>query len=255
MSDIIVTGQIYVIVNTITNKKYVGQTVSHRKNKGIYKPFGYMGRFNDHISEAICNTKKKQCRYLNNAIRHYGKTVFEISLLTSCCLNDLDLMEKQFIKSENTLYPFGYNLTCGGKGAKVVKTNNDVEPLQTNLPSKKGGCSMRSIETRSKISQQLKSSMNSQEFREKRMKHSQNQHYKNKLKRFEGVIINIQEIDKYIYERKHSIIVKINNIQTNFVGKFETKETLRVRAKEFLKNIATTAMLPNCSGNPQSSDY
>ena len=31
-----------------------------------------LGRFKDHISEAKCNTKKNQCWYLNNAIRHYN---------------------------------------------------------------------------------------------------------------------------------------------------------------------------------------
>jgi hypothetical protein len=54
-----ITGVIYIIENKETNKKYVGQTVSHRKNKGKYRPFGYVGRFNDHVSEALNNTKKK----------------------------------------------------------------------------------------------------------------------------------------------------------------------------------------------------
>ena len=52
-------GLIYCITNEVNNKQYIGQTVSHRKNKGKYRPFGIDGRLNDHISEAICNTKKK----------------------------------------------------------------------------------------------------------------------------------------------------------------------------------------------------
>ena len=52
-----VVGQIYLIKNTITNKNYVGQTLSHRKNHNKYRPFGFIGRFKDHIGEAICNTK------------------------------------------------------------------------------------------------------------------------------------------------------------------------------------------------------
>lgn len=40
-----------------------------------------MGRFYDHISEAINNTKNKQCMYLNNAIRKYGKDNFTCKLL------------------------------------------------------------------------------------------------------------------------------------------------------------------------------
>ena len=53
-----VVGHIYLITNIQTNKQYVGQTLSHRKNKTKYRPFGYQGRFKDHISEAVCNTKK-----------------------------------------------------------------------------------------------------------------------------------------------------------------------------------------------------
>ena len=102
-----ISGQIYYIENTNTKKGYVGQTLTHRKNKGKYKPFGYNGRFKDHISEALCNTKKKQCRYLNNAIRLYGSEVFIVKLLHECPREDLDSKEKEYILTMNTLYPNG----------------------------------------------------------------------------------------------------------------------------------------------------
>ena len=47
-----ITGEIYKITNKISNKLYVGQTLSHRKNKGKYRPFGHIARLNDHISES-----------------------------------------------------------------------------------------------------------------------------------------------------------------------------------------------------------
>lgn len=55
-----VNGEIYIITNIVTKKSYVGQTVSHRKNRKKYRPFGYNGRFKDHISEAMCNTKAQK---------------------------------------------------------------------------------------------------------------------------------------------------------------------------------------------------
>ena len=76
-----VLGEIYCMTNTVTKKQYIGQTVSHRKNRIKYRPFGYIGRFNDHISEALNNTKKKQCTYLNNSIRKYGKDIFTVKLI------------------------------------------------------------------------------------------------------------------------------------------------------------------------------
>jgi len=58
-----ITGEIYIITNNISNKSYIGQTRSHGLNKLKYRPFGYMGRFKDHISESKPN-KKNICRYL-----------------------------------------------------------------------------------------------------------------------------------------------------------------------------------------------
>jgi len=109
-----VYGLIYEMTNTSNNMKYVGQTVSHRKNKDRYRPFGIMGRFKDHINEAINNTKKCQCSYLNNAIRKYGKDTFIVELIEICILSDLDEREQHFIKERNTIFPLGYNLTTGG---------------------------------------------------------------------------------------------------------------------------------------------
>ena len=110
-----VSGHIYLITNKINNKKYVGQTRSHRLNHKKYRPFGYIGRLKDHISEALCNTKKNQCKYLNNAIRKYGKEKFDVELLLICDIKNLNMYEKLMINTYNTFYPCGYNLTKGGQ--------------------------------------------------------------------------------------------------------------------------------------------
>lgn len=114
-----VMGEIYRIQNIANGKCYVGQVVTHRLNKGKYRPFGYVGRFNDHVSEAMNNTKKKQCTYLNNAIRKYGKDNFKVVFLRRCSLDQLDELEQQGIKIYGSLYPNGYNLTKGGKNLRV----------------------------------------------------------------------------------------------------------------------------------------
>jgi hypothetical protein len=74
-----VKGHIYKITCEKTNKVYVGQTYSHIKNHGKYRPAGYLKRFAGHISEAVTNTKQKQCTYLNNAIRMYGKESLSVN--------------------------------------------------------------------------------------------------------------------------------------------------------------------------------
>jgi hypothetical protein len=250
----LVKGQIYIISNLSTNISYVGQTVTHRKNHNKYRPFGYIGRFKDHISEAICNTKKKQCCYLNNAIRKYGAESFKVELIVNCELAELDSLEEKYIEEHNTLYPNGYNLTKGGKVFKIPSDITNESELKT--PVKRGGCKSRSQETKELISKRLKEANNNTEVREKFMKKAQAQHNDYKLDKFIEKLneqIDIDNLDKYIFERSNKdvkyIRVKIGNAMTSFVGKYESMEELYKRARLFL-DIVVQATLPNCSGNP-----
>uniref|UniRef100_A0A6C0AP26 GIY-YIG domain-containing protein n=1 Tax=viral metagenome TaxID=1070528 RepID=A0A6C0AP26_9ZZZZ len=249
-----VVGHIYKIINTATNKYYVGQAMSHRKNRGKYKPFGFEGRFRDHISEAICNTKKKQCRYLNNAIRLYSKDVFSVVLLKTCPLEDMDRWEQHYIEELNTFYPNGYNLTKGGK--TIVKADaKNVDTLITNPARPRGGCVCRTEATRELISKGIKEALKTESVRDSLMKRAQVQHSKQKLERFRDVVIDLTNLDQYI-SSKHidghlAAIVKVDDKKASFVGKYETLESLTERAKEFLREISKTfATSSNCSGSP-----
>jgi hypothetical protein len=249
-----VEGHIYLITNTTTNTYYVGQTLSHRKNHNKYRPFGFMGRFKDHLSEAICNTKKKQCTYLNNAIRMYGKEAFQCELLMICPRVDLDNQEIYHIKKYNSLYPNGYNLTYGGKTCKKIKTVIE-NTCPINTPKKRGGCMSRSKETREKMTNRLKEVMGTPEAREKQMRRSQEQHSTMKLSKFIGVNIDMNQIDEYIRvinkkDGSQFIRLVIGDKVTQFTGKYETLEELKKKATEFIKSIKNSATLPNCSGNP-----
>jgi group I intron endonuclease len=105
--------EIYKIINLVTNKLYIGQTVSHILNHNKYRPHGHQRRFNCHISEAF-SQKKNQSHYLNNAIRKYGVNNFICELIEYCNLEDADNKEKHYINYCNSLYPNGYNLKNGG---------------------------------------------------------------------------------------------------------------------------------------------
>ena len=247
-----VIGNIYIITNTITNKQYVGQTVSHRKNHNKYRPFGYEGRFKDHISEAICNTKKKQCNYLNNSIRQCGKEAFKVELIQTCNKNELDTLEELYIKQYNTLYPNGYNLTTGGKVFRSI--NPDIEPTNPTIPKKRGGCTNRSSETRAKMTESLKIICGTPEAKKEQMLRSQKQHSIHKINKFKGIEFDLNNINQYIkvlHKKDGSTFIRviIGEKKTTFVGKYETLEILRDKAIEFIKSV-NTATLPNCSGNP-----
>ena len=250
-----VKGQIYLMTNVQTQQQYVGQTLTHRKNHEKYRPFGYQGRFQDHISEALCNTKKKQCRYLNNAIRKYGKEAFQVSLLTTCEPSQLDSLEEHYIKEYNTLYPNGYNLTRGGKTLYAVSTGSEVSTLETSTPGKRGGCSQRSEQTRKKISEQLHKVLGTEENRKRQMLLTKQQHKSQKLERFKNQTIDLTHLENYLYTKhangKPFVVVKVNRITTSFVGKFQSFEELQQQAREFLEEVAKY----NCdasklTGNP-----
>uniref|UniRef100_A0A6C0EMZ9 GIY-YIG domain-containing protein n=1 Tax=viral metagenome TaxID=1070528 RepID=A0A6C0EMZ9_9ZZZZ len=241
-----VLGEIYIMTNTVNEKVYVGQTVSHRKNHARYMPFGYTGRFKDHISEAMCNTKKHQCRYLNSAIRKYGKDAFAVKLIEVCPLDKLNERETFHIQNSNSMYPNGYNLTAGGRTLEHVK----VPTEQTNPAGKRGGCVSRSLETRAKMSASLKTLFEGNEsIGQLRSEKARIQHMADKTNLFKGVEIDVTQIDSYITRRKTCILVKVGDRTTRFAGKRYTPDELHSHAIEFLKSLAS-ATLPNCSGTP-----
>ncbi len=237
-----VYGIIYEMTNVTNGMKYVGQTVSHRLNKGKYRPFGMMGRFNDHVSEAINNTKKKQCSFLNNAIRKYGRESFTVELVELCVVSALNDREQFHISAKSTLFPTGYNLTIGGKSLYVETFVNAA-----NDPKKRGGCVSRSAETRAKMSARLKDLV-TDEFRLQRGDSAKTQHNLAKLQKFAGSIVDVDKADTYIRTKGKTVIVTIDGKTASFTSKHETIEQSKERARAFIKDIHN-ATLSNC-GKP-----
>lgn len=242
-----VQGVVYLITHTASGKKYVGQTLTHRLNHNRYRPFGAEGRFRDHLNTAIKNTKRKQCTYLYNAIRLYGREAFTVSVMEVCDRSVLDEREKHHISVQNALFPNGYNLTVGGRGAMYSTTVPNDTPL--NPKSKHGGSTFRSAETRHKMSVRGKEVCADPEKRTKRAEDAKAQHLAAKLSRFKGVSVDPLCIDEYIYVRKGRVVVDVSGTTSTFAGKCESEESCRLRAREFLRNLVP-ATLPNCSGNP-----
>lgn len=252
-----VLGEIYLITNTTNNKRYVGQTLSHRLNHGKYRPFGIIGRFKDHVSEALCNSKAKQCRYLNNAIRKNGAGAFKVELILYCNKQDLDELEKQYIKEHDTLFPNGYNLTKGGKTvwkAEFMDTSEDHSSIKQTKHQ------ARTEETKTLISSRLKERfLKNPELREQRMLQAKRQHLAIKLNRYDG-IEPTDDLDKYIHpvicQKTQNIKfykVIIAGVVTRFHGKHASTGKLYEDALEFLqmlKDKKSLATLPNCSGKP-----
>ena len=97
-----VFGVVYLIVNLLNGKMYVGQTV---------QPLEV--RFDQH---------SRADTVIGNAIRHYSKKNFRYGVIKSCASKaELDKWEKFFIAALRCKAPNGYNLTDGGEGAVGLK--------------------------------------------------------------------------------------------------------------------------------------
>lgn len=109
-----VFGVVYMAVNLINDKKYVGQTVNFYKRKS------------SHINS-------KDNRYFHNALRKYGKDVFKWVILCECMTKEeLNIRETmKIIVTHSHVSEGGYNLTWGG----------DDNPMNNEETRKKVGIS------------------------------------------------------------------------------------------------------------------
>ena len=92
---------IYCIENIINHKKYIGQSAD------IYS------RWKSHQKQARSGDKS----YIHNAMRKYGASSFEYSIVEECLKEDLNERETYWIQFYDTRMN-GYNLTMGGEGIK-----------------------------------------------------------------------------------------------------------------------------------------
>lgn len=98
-------GIIYQATNTVTGKSYIGQTIAKlTKRKRAHH--------ND--------VNNGSTTYFHSALRKHSFENFEWSILEEGkTLDELNLLEPEYIEKLGTLAPNGYNLTTGGKNCKA----------------------------------------------------------------------------------------------------------------------------------------
>lgn len=93
-----VFGVVYLILNKVNGKRYVGQTVQPLKK-----------RFDKH---AKCDKM-----LIGKAIQKYGRENFYCGVIKTCASKaEMDYWEKYFIIALKSKVPYGYNMTDGGEG-------------------------------------------------------------------------------------------------------------------------------------------
>lgn len=239
-----VYGHIYSIYNKVTRKYYIGQTLSHRLQHKRYRPFGTDGRWKDHVSEAINNTKKKQCSYLNNSIRTHGIESFEVKCILICDREKLDEYEISFIEKYKSLYPEGYNLTHGGKGAMYIKSFLS----KTNDPKIQGSWNIGKTynqERCEKISQGIDKYIQSHPERNKHISTLKvGRDLLKKISKFEPVMDKIDptNLDQYVRKKGSCFRVKVIDVTTSFyITKHISIDQARTNAINFLLRLSNNS--------------
>lgn len=136
---------IYLIINKVNNKKYVGYTSKH-----------YRTRFSQHIS----SSKRNNTKVLYKAMRKYGIENFEVRPISSATtLEMIKLFEQRIIFALDTYSKKGYNRTSGGDGSgpHTEEHKQYMRVLMTNRHF--------SEETRKKMSESAKGKEKSEDFK------------------------------------------------------------------------------------------
>lgn len=104
---------VYCIENKINGKKYIGQTTQKLHD-----------RIKSHYSSV--KTKKRKCVFIQNAMKKYGIDNFIITILNDSATSQLELnrLENSYIRSNNTLFPNGYNAHYTNENFKIKTINH-----------------------------------------------------------------------------------------------------------------------------------
>ena len=102
---------IYLIINRVNNKKYVGLTTRSLEDR-------WMGHVYDAQNDSIC--------LIHRAIKKYGLEAFERKIIEECENDKACDAERHWIEQLDTFMPNGYNMTKGGDGS-FGRTNSPEE--------------------------------------------------------------------------------------------------------------------------------
>jgi len=149
LEESIDTGVIYLIINTVNNKKYIGKAysfVKHVRNPN-YK-HGTNGRFKRHLSNALNGNNEIPLLY--NDIRQYGSNNFKAETLEVCLKKDLNCREEYYIKTLETFKDnIGYNYLIGNNKPQDNKHKEEYEKnkIESNKARAIGGKLRKSQDT------------------------------------------------------------------------------------------------------------
>lgn len=226
-------GIIYLVVNNITNKIYVGMT-----NESL----------NKRKSRHLLSVKYGSKTHFHNSIRKHKIENFTWFII-DCANSKKELLEKEIrhIKNYNSL-KYGYNLTIGGESISGYKWTDEQKSNQRKVQKesweriKKQNRSFRwSIERKKKYKEQMKNVWT----KERRIQHSKlikdldinaNNFGKNNPNSKKFILIDPNR-KEYIVSGTLKQFCKENNISFDTIRKHKNKGIIQINTrKEICKN-------------------
>lgn len=110
---------IYQITNLKNGKRYIGQTINN-------------------VDKRWKKHKKYPNYALSEDLEKYGEENFLIEIIARAnSYEELAYLEKEYIRTFNTMYPNGYNLTDGGRNIKMTEEHkNKISKSNMNKAKK-----------------------------------------------------------------------------------------------------------------------
>lgn len=120
-NSLIGKSEIYMVINNITGKRYIGQTQCYGKRGNCIRKLGIQVRWSGHCSDAKRNIQGRGAKCLIDSIQKYGKDNHIIKPIFICPTYQANYWEVKYIRQYNTQVPNGMNIEKGGKKAPLAE--------------------------------------------------------------------------------------------------------------------------------------
>lgn len=123
-------SEIYMVINNVTGKRYIGQVMCYYRCKGKYTPAGIEKRWYNHVYYAKNNIKGRGSTYLIHSIQKYGENNHSRKVIYTCDISKANYYETKYIRQYNTMVPNGMNIMKGGKNSPLSEVTKQKLRIQ-----------------------------------------------------------------------------------------------------------------------------
>lgn len=237
--------ELYLIINLVNGKRYVGQ---------CKESVGYLKRFQAHVYDAF--SPKGHKNILHTAMKCYGVDSFKIvRILKHIDESSIDFYERLWIHKLHTFYAegCGYNMTTGGQGVHCYRHTLETKRMLSKKSSENWALLREDVEKYSRRSEKLSVKLKGRTYSENtlsKMSASAKSRFKNAPGTFTGK--SHTEASKQLISEKNGAAVEMIDPKTGavlkcFCSAVKATEYL-IQEKRTSNKYANVRILTVCKG-------